>query len=208
MNARRWFSQWTRETCLIFAGIKFGRTFETLLNHKCEIYVDPRRVFNDDISVMSELFAPVLRHLSDECVLRLRDVGLHLPHQVCGANYVWTGKRAYLRAFSTMCLIKHSKKFHLATGSQSIATEYIVTKWSLISWYNDLKLFSVWCCVSALGEITALFAGGGSDSLMGVEKHNLQILLKDLVATAVLYTWTKNSYAMEARVKPPWKKLH
>jgi hypothetical protein len=35
-----------------------------------------------------------------------------------------------------------------------------------------------WCCVSALEEIIALFAKAVSDSLMEVEKHNLQILLK------------------------------
>ena len=40
---------------------------------------------------------------------------------------------------------------------------------------------------------------------MEVFKHNLQILLKDLVATAILYTWAKNAYVMEARLKLPWK---
>jgi len=189
-----------------FYTYQLGPTYETLLYHKCEICEDLRRHFKDDISAIAGCVSP-------ECWMCAAVKGrwfASAPSSSCSvaANYVWTGKCAYLRAFSTKCLIKHSKKFHLATGSQSIATEYIVTKWSLISWYNDLKLFSVWCCVSALGEITALFAGVVSDSLMGVEKHNLQILLKDLVATAVLYTWTKNSYAMEARVKPPWKKLH
>ena len=44
------------------------------------------------------------------------------------AKFVWTGKCAYLRVFSTKYLIKHSKKFDLDTGSQSIATHVIVTK--------------------------------------------------------------------------------
>jgi len=42
------------------------------------------------------------------------------------------------------------------------------------------------CCASALEEITALFAETGSDSLMEVEKQNLLIFLKDLLATAIL----------------------
>jgi hypothetical protein len=52
------------------------------------------------------------------------------PSSSCSvaANHVWTGKCACLRAFGTKCLIKHSRKFHLATGSQSIATEVILTK--------------------------------------------------------------------------------
>ena len=56
-----------------------------------------------------------------------------------------------------------------------------------------------WCCVSVL----ALFAKAGSDILMEVEKHNLQIFPKELVATAILYTWTKNAYVMEARLNLP-----
>jgi hypothetical protein len=59
----------------------------------------------------------------------------------------------------------------------------------------------VWCGVSAFVEITALFAEAGSDSLMEVETHNLEILVKDLLATAILYTWTKNAYAVEDCLK-------
>jgi hypothetical protein len=43
----------------------------------------------------------------------------------------------------------------------------------------------VWCGFSALVEITALFAQAASDSLMEVETHNLLILLRDLLATAL-----------------------
>ena len=35
------------------------------------------------------------------------------------------------------------------------------------------------------GKLLIFFADAGSDSLMEVETHNLLILLKDLVATAV-----------------------
>ena len=59
----------------------------------------------------------------------------------------------------------------------------------------------LWRCVSALEEITALFAETGSDGFMEMKKHNLPILLKYLVATAILYTWKKNAYAMQARLK-------
>jgi len=40
---------------------------------------------------------------------------------------------------------------------------------------------------------------------MEVETHNLLILLKDLVATAVLCIWTKNAYAMVDLLKLPCK---
>ena len=65
-----------------FYTYKFGCTFETLLNHKCEICVDPRRVFKNDISVMYQLFAPAVGHRIVECVLLLRALGLYLPLQV------------------------------------------------------------------------------------------------------------------------------
>ena len=55
-----------------FYTYKFGLSFEILLNHKCEKCVDPRKVFRDDISVMSELFAQALGLLIVECVLRIR----------------------------------------------------------------------------------------------------------------------------------------
>jgi len=42
------------------------------------------------------------------------------------------------------------------------------------------------CCISALEGVIALFAETGSDSLMEVEKQNLLIFLKDLLATAKL----------------------
>jgi hypothetical protein len=40
------------------------------------------RDFKDDISVISELFAPSVGHLSVECVLPFRCFVLHLPFQV------------------------------------------------------------------------------------------------------------------------------
>jgi hypothetical protein len=58
-----------------------------------------------------------------------------------------------------------------------------------------------WCGVSAFVEITAVFAEAGCDSLMEVETHNLLILLKDLLATAILYTWTNDAYALVSRLK-------
>jgi hypothetical protein len=61
----------------------------------------------------------------------------------------------------------------------------------------------VWCGVSAFVEITAVFAEAGSDSLMEVETHSLEILLKHLLATAILYILTKNAYGMEPRLKLP-----
>jgi hypothetical protein len=67
------------------------------LNDQCEIYVDPSRIFKDDISVMSELFSPAVSHLSVEFVLPLKCFGLHLHLQV-RAYYVWNGECAYLRA--------------------------------------------------------------------------------------------------------------
>jgi hypothetical protein len=76
-----------------FYTYNFGRTFETLLNHKCEKCVDHRRDFRNDISVMSKLFAPAVGHLIVECVLRLSGVVWHLSLQVnvvLGADYVWT----------------------------------------------------------------------------------------------------------------------
>jgi hypothetical protein len=52
------------------------------LSHKCDKYVDCRRVFMDDISLTSMLFLPAVGHLSVDCVLRLSGGGLHLPLQV------------------------------------------------------------------------------------------------------------------------------
>jgi len=50
-------------------------------------------------------------------------------------------------------------------------------------------------------KLLIFFVETGSDGFMEIEKHNLPILLKYLVATAILYTWTKNAYAMQARLK-------
>jgi len=65
-----------------FQTYEFGRSFEILLNHKCDKCVDSRRGFKDDISVICQLFAPAVAHMSVECVLRLMGDELHLPLQV------------------------------------------------------------------------------------------------------------------------------
>jgi hypothetical protein len=62
-----------------FYTYKFGLSFEILLNHKCEKCVDPRKVFNDNISVVSELFAQALGLLIVECVLRIKRINLLSP---------------------------------------------------------------------------------------------------------------------------------
>jgi hypothetical protein len=66
----------------------------------------------------------------------------------------------------------------------------------------------VWCGVSAFVDITALIAGADSDSLKEVETHNLEVFLKDLSGNAMLYTWTKNAYAMAARLKLACKGIY
>ena len=65
LNAPRWFSQWTRETCLIFT-YKFGRRFKTLLNHNCEICVDLRRAFKEETAFKKQIRTAIINVL---CVL-------------------------------------------------------------------------------------------------------------------------------------------
>ena len=161
-----------------FYTYQLGPTYETLLYHKCEICEDLRRHFKDDISAIAGCVSP-------ECWMCAAVKGrwfASAPSSSCSvaANYVWTGKCAYLRAFSTKCLIKHSKKFHLATGSQSIATELILTKWGLIAWYNVFKFLSVWSDSMEMRQCLwiSFFAETGSDGLMEVQKHNFSGLAK------------------------------
>jgi hypothetical protein len=54
----------------------------------------------------------------------------------------------------------------------------------------------LWCGVSAFVEISAVFAEAGCEILMEVETHNLEVFLKNLSGNAILYTWTRNAYAM------------
>jgi hypothetical protein len=70
------------------------------------------------IPLISEMFAPALDHLSVECVLRIRYVGLHMLLQIrVMLGLIMCGKCAYLRSLSTKFLIKHgnTSNFDLTT---------------------------------------------------------------------------------------------